>query len=197
MTAAAPPATDLKDTLEEMRASVAAQEARTHLARMLHVAMLGILNLLMRLLEDFRAGRLAPPAPTGTRRGEAKINAPTATLPRCAREGADGDMTRESCAEARGPRLRAVRGHLNRIPPARAPRGAAANGSGARPGHRAGARTTHGRRIAPVRRRDGGIHPIRPAFAGLSRPTGVNLKNWTDRRRDACDVIVHNQNNII
>ena len=58
--AAAAPSTDLKDTLEEMRASVA---ARKGLAGAMEKAILGLLELLLALLADFRAGKLTPPAP--------------------------------------------------------------------------------------------------------------------------------------
>jgi hypothetical protein len=63
MTTAAPPPTDLKDALAKMRASVAAHGKRRGPARKLQEAILGFLETLLALIEAFRAGRLAAPAP--------------------------------------------------------------------------------------------------------------------------------------
>ena len=65
---AAAPATDLKDTLEEMRASVAARGARKGIRGAIQEAILGFLETLLALLAEFRAGRLAAPACGESRR---------------------------------------------------------------------------------------------------------------------------------
>jgi hypothetical protein len=54
-----PPTDRLKDTLGEMRAAIGAERPRKGLAGALQAAMLGLLELLVALLADFRAGRLA------------------------------------------------------------------------------------------------------------------------------------------
>ncbi len=76
MTEAAPPPTDLKSTLEEMRVSVAGQGTRKGLARAVQEAILGLLSVLMAMPADFRAGGLAALAPVAEDAAGGSIHAP-------------------------------------------------------------------------------------------------------------------------
>src|SRR5215472_12237189 len=76
MTAVPSAPTDLKTALEEMRASVAARRTRTRVGEAIQEAILGLLNTLMAILEDLRAGRLAPVAPVAEAAGKGAVARP-------------------------------------------------------------------------------------------------------------------------
>jgi hypothetical protein len=60
------PADRFANSLEELRAAMAAEGTRKGLAGAIHAAILGFLNMLIALLADLRAGRLAALAPGAT-----------------------------------------------------------------------------------------------------------------------------------
>src|SRR5215472_8237515 len=81
MTAVPSAPTDLKTALEEMRASVAARRTRTRVGEAIQEAILGLLNTLMAILEDLRAGRLAPVAPVAEAAGKGLLLARRLLMP--------------------------------------------------------------------------------------------------------------------
>src|SRR5579872_3522991 len=112
MTAAAPPPTDLKSTLEDLRASVAARRGRMTL---LHDALLSFLEALIALVTAFRAGRLAPPAPATEHAASSARDAVVRPSPRRAGSGvaarlADGgEQPARGTASAATPRVKNAR----------------------------------------------------------------------------------------
>lgn len=73
MTTAAPAPTDLKSALEEIRASVVAEAARKGLKGTIQEAVLRLFSVLLAMLEDFAAGRLARIAPVAEPAGDGAV----------------------------------------------------------------------------------------------------------------------------
>ena len=191
MTDPAPRPTDLKDTLEDMRAAMAVQGARKGLAGTIEGAILKLLEVLLTILVDFRAGRLAALAAEEARAGRGceetpsesvptpfesaptpSESAPTPALPRRAGEGACGGV--RGMIGARGAQGRKAAGGPRTIA---AERGFVTRGRGgaarllrpdisiARRGHR-----LRGLRAAPGPRRNAPRKP--PCRAGPGRRRG-------------------------
>jgi hypothetical protein len=186
--AAASPTTDLKDTLEEMRASVAARGARKGLRGAIQEAILGLFEVLLALLADFRAGRLAPVA-EDVARGAAAAGPALSVGSHCAgRNG--GPIEGRGMQDCGGFAEEGANGTVRAVaPPPPRPTGSSPRTVASLPVEGEGEGTIMpGKRTLPRAfpraprckiasrearglRRGGGI---RPAFAGLSRPTTVS-----------------------
>ena len=91
----APTPPDLRNTLEEMRASAAAQGTGKGLAGAIQRMILSMLSVLIAMLEDFRAGRILPPMPVLKRAGDGAAHSSARSAPareaEHMRRGGNGD----------------------------------------------------------------------------------------------------------
>jgi hypothetical protein len=173
MTTPAAPPTDLKNALEELRASVAARATGKGLKGTIEDAILLFLGLLLKMVEDFRAGKLAPIAPP------AKAAEPEDASPRLVRPAAQaaqgGDLSRGSGA-----------GHSD-ASRRRIPRARIAGERTIAPRQRRGRLRTSGqaaRSVATVRRsvrgtatHERGIVPRR-SLPRMTFDRGISLRRW-------------------